>query len=245
MRILALETSATAGSVAALEDDALLAQLRLDPALRSAKSLAPALAELLLQVGWQSTAVELVAVTSGPGSFTGLRIGVTTAKAFAYAVGCQVVGVNTLEVIAAQATASNVTAAGGRVWSAIDAERQQFFVAQFGIDRGGQLNCLVETHLVEQQTWLAGLQAGEVISGPGLARTAQSLPPAVIVESQDHWQPLAETVGRLGYRAWLAGRRDTPLTLLPQYFRRTAAEEQWEKRGTRSAKRGTEGATAE
>jgi len=253
MRILALETSETAGSVAALEDEQLVAELRLDPALRSAKSLAPTIDQLLKQIGWAPTAIELIAVTSGPGSFTGLRIGVTTAKAFAYAVECQVVGVNTLEVSAAQADnatpASNAAeqttlggnpshAAGRPVWAVIDAQRQQFFVAQFTAGPGGALTCLRPTHLVDAEPWLGGLPAGESISGPGLNRYADKIPAGLLVASREVWQPMASTVGRLGHRAWLAGQRATPLTLLPQYFRRTAAEEQWDQRGARSAELG-------
>src|SRR4051812_32591466 len=99
MRIVALETVGAAGSVALLDEERIVAELKLDTARRSAQTLAPGIAELLQQASWRPGDVELVAVASGPGSFTGLRIGITTAKAFAYAVGCQVVGVNSLLVI--------------------------------------------------------------------------------------------------------------------------------------------------
>ena len=66
----------------------MLAEQPLDPTRRSAQTLAPAIATLLDAVEWRPADVELVAVATGPGSFTGLRIGVTTAKAFAYAAGC-------------------------------------------------------------------------------------------------------------------------------------------------------------
>src|SRR5437773_12166637 len=103
MRVLALETSGTAGSVAVLDDEQLLTAVALDPAQRTARTLAPAIRDVLKHVGWAPTDVQLVAVTAGPGSFTGLRLGVTTAKTFAYAAGCEVLGVNTLEVIAGRA----------------------------------------------------------------------------------------------------------------------------------------------
>ena len=100
MRILALETTDKTGSVAALDDCNILAQLMLDQNQRSAQSLAPAMKTLLEQVQWQPKDVQLVGVSVGPGSFTGLRVGVTTAKVFAYAVGADVLGINTLEAIA-------------------------------------------------------------------------------------------------------------------------------------------------
>ena len=102
MIVLALETSALAGSVALFHGDRLLVQRELDSTRRSAQTLAPALAELLAAAGLTPRDVRLVATTVGPGSFTGLRVGVTTAKTFAYAVGAEVLGLNTLEVIAAQ-----------------------------------------------------------------------------------------------------------------------------------------------
>ncbi len=111
-RILALETSGTSGSVAALEGDRLLAEVSLAPSLRSARSLAPGIAKLLAEVGWKPRDVGIVAVTTGPGSFTGLRVGLTTAKSFAYAVGAQVLGINTLEVLAEQAPADAQRRAG-------------------------------------------------------------------------------------------------------------------------------------
>lgn len=100
MRILALETTDRIGSVAALSGSNPLLQLALHSGQRSAQALAPAVRDLLEQVGWMPDEVELVAVSVGPGSFTGLRVGVTMAKVFAYAVGAEVLGINTLEAIA-------------------------------------------------------------------------------------------------------------------------------------------------
>src|SRR5687768_12135976 len=103
MRILALETSGLSGEVALLEGERVIAEQWLDPGQRTARSLAPGMKQILQTAGWQPRDVQLVAVTIGPGSFTGLRVGVTAAKTLAYAVGCEVMGVDTLEVIAAQA----------------------------------------------------------------------------------------------------------------------------------------------
>ncbi|NLF09025.1 MAG: tRNA (adenosine(37)-N6)-threonylcarbamoyltransferase complex dimerization subunit type 1 TsaB [Pirellulaceae bacterium] len=100
MRILALETSDKTGGAAAIDGCNVLAELTLDQNLRSAQSLAPAIKNLIEQVKWQPADVQLVAVTVGPGSFTGLRVGVTTAKIFAYAVSAEVLGVDTLESVA-------------------------------------------------------------------------------------------------------------------------------------------------
>ncbi len=105
MRILALETSGKSGAVAAADGEKLLLTLELAATHQSARSLAPAIQRLLGAVRWQAADIELIALTLGPGSFTGLRVGVATAKVLAYATGAAVIGVNALEVIAAQAIA--------------------------------------------------------------------------------------------------------------------------------------------
>ena len=124
MRILAIETTERIGSVAALNDARLLAEATLTSEQRTAQSLAPALVELLSRARWQAADVDLIAVTDGPGSFTGLRIGVTMAKTLAYAIEAKVLGINTLEVIAAQAPPSEAA-----VTAVIDAQPGQFYSA--------------------------------------------------------------------------------------------------------------------
>ena len=126
MRILALETTEAHGTVAALEDDRLLEELPLAAGQQSARSLAPALEQLLRTVGWQPKQVELVAVTRGPGSFTGLRVGLATAKAFAYATGASILGIDTLEAIAA-----NAPAEVRQLAVAVDAQRGQVVTGRF------------------------------------------------------------------------------------------------------------------
>ncbi|HWC91080.1 MAG TPA: tRNA (adenosine(37)-N6)-threonylcarbamoyltransferase complex dimerization subunit type 1 TsaB, partial [Pirellulales bacterium] len=102
-RVLALETSGLSGSVALLDAGRPLAELPLPVGQRSAQSLVPTIDALVRQLDWRLEQIGLVAVTSGPGSFTSLRIGVSTAKCLAYAWGAEIQGVSTLEVIARQA----------------------------------------------------------------------------------------------------------------------------------------------
>lgn len=133
MRILAIESSARECSVAALDGQSGAARLICELPVtggRTAQALAPTIKNLLDSVDWSVAAIELVAVTVGPGSFTGLRIGVTTAKTLAYAVGAQVIGVNTLAVLADQ-----VVNADRALWTVIDAQRQELFAARFDGDQ--------------------------------------------------------------------------------------------------------------
>jgi tRNA threonylcarbamoyladenosine biosynthesis protein TsaB len=88
------------GSVALLDGPTLLAEHLLSTDRRSAQTLAPAIVEILKSQQIEPRQIKLVATTTGPGSFTGLRVGVTAAKTFAYAAGAEVIGISTLEAIA-------------------------------------------------------------------------------------------------------------------------------------------------
>ncbi|MGL6225025.1 MAG: tRNA (adenosine(37)-N6)-threonylcarbamoyltransferase complex dimerization subunit type 1 TsaB [Thermoguttaceae bacterium] len=98
MRVLAIETTDVYGSVAVLDETGLIAERPLED--RSARCLAPTIADMLKTVGWTSSDVQGVAVGIGPGSFTGIRVGVVTAKMFAYAVSARIIGVSTLLALA-------------------------------------------------------------------------------------------------------------------------------------------------
>ncbi|HEV7221934.1 MAG TPA: tRNA (adenosine(37)-N6)-threonylcarbamoyltransferase complex dimerization subunit type 1 TsaB [Pirellulales bacterium] len=225
MRILALETSGRLGSVAALDDNNLLAQMELNPSTRSAASLAPAVREILARVSWPPASVELVAVTVGPGSFTGLRIGVTTAKLFAYAVEADLVGVNTLNAIARQALAETNRS---RLAAAIDAGRGQVFARRFERQAGEDWKPMGETAIESVEDWLRQLTSEDAVSGPAIDALADRIPSSVQVVEAAHRQPMAATVGQLARERHAAGQRDDVWKLAPLYLRRSAAEEKRE-----------------
>ncbi len=226
MNVLALETTERVGSVAAMADTNLLCKLRLDPQKRSAQSLAPGIEMLLERVGWQPTDVDLVAAPVGPGSFTGLRVGVTTAKAFAYSVGADILGVDTLEVIAARAPCSVPILSVG-----VDAQRGQVVARTFQRSQDDWLRPTGPARLVEVDAWLGSLARGTCVSGPVLRKLADRLPDRATLLDSQYWAPTAAAVARLAVRDYDAGRRDDVWSLVPRYSRRSAAEEKWDKRG--------------
>lgn len=225
MRILALETSGVAGSAAALDDDNLLSEIDLNPEQRSAQSLAPTLVELLRRVGWRTADTQLVAVTVGPGSFTGLRVGVTTAKVWAYAAGAEVLGISTLEAIALRAP-SQVEALS----AAIDAQRGDVVAQSFRRATDGWPEPIADEQLIPLDEWLGQVPAGFALTGPILRRVA-SLPEGLHVLDANLWDPKAADVGRLAAQLYRAGRRDDLWALGPRYSRRPAAEEKLEAKG--------------
>jgi tRNA threonylcarbamoyladenosine biosynthesis protein TsaB len=234
MRILAFETSGSAGSVALLEATTGPARLIVEASVptgqRTAKSLAPITERLLQQAGWPTGSIELVAVPIGPGSFTGLRIGVTMAKTFAYAIGAQVIGVNTLEVIACQAPPDVAP-----LWTVMDAQRQELFTAMFVMPEPAQpLKIVSETQIITQATWFGALNPSDRVSGPGLQRLLTPLPTDVAKVDETYWQPQAPTVGQLAWQQYEQGRRDDLWKLVPIYYRQSAAEEKAAKTSLKS-----------
>jgi len=223
--ILALETSELTGSVAAAADGKVLAELQLDPQQRSAQSLAPTIRAILEEVGWEPRQVQLLAVTVGPGSFTGLRVGVATAKVFAYAVGAEVLGISTLEAIAVAAP-DGVPA----VSVAVDAQRGDVVAQRFRRGPVAWPEPEGEPALVPMEQWLAALPPSFAVSGPVLKKWTEPLPMGVTMLDRAFWRPMAGNVARLAYRDYLAGRRDDLWNLLPVYSRPSAAEEKWGKR---------------
>ncbi|MDY0165457.1 MAG: tRNA (adenosine(37)-N6)-threonylcarbamoyltransferase complex dimerization subunit type 1 TsaB [Thermoguttaceae bacterium] len=220
MRILALETSEKVATVAVAEDSRLLATQPCDPAMRSAQSLVPGIQQLLHTAQWQPRQVDLVAVSIGPGSFTGLRVGVVAAKVFAYAVGAEVLGVDTLEAIAAGAPPE-----AERFWTAVDAQRGQWVVREFRRSADEWPGPVGPAELVDAEPWLAGLPEDTVITGPVLHKAAAQLPKHVRPLAAELWPPTAKAVAVLAARDYDAGRRDDLWTLAPRYSRPSAAEE--------------------
>jgi tRNA threonylcarbamoyladenosine biosynthesis protein TsaB len=227
VNLLALETSGRTGTVAIFADGRLVLQRQLATDQRSAQSLLPAIRSCLAEAGWAPGQTDLVAVTTGPGSFTGLRVGVVAAKTFAYAAGCEVMGVETLRVIAVQSAqdAADLSAV-------IDAQRNQLYCGFFRVDHEGQVDALRTTRILDFEDWLAELRPGTVVSGPGLrhGELVDRLPKTVRAADESVWVPRAATVALLAWRDYRAGRRDDLWKLAPNYYRKSAAEEKWEKR---------------
>lgn len=239
MLVLALETSSLEGSVAILRDTPrgveVLATESLAKGDRSAKTLYKVLGGILDRFGGSPRGVGLVCVASGPGSFTGLRVGVSATKLLAYCWGAPAVGVSTLKAIAYQA-AAHFTESGGAiaegplmVEAVLDAQRQELFVEKYVLVPEAPLEDLQALgggpEIVSRQAWLQKLAQGELVSGPPLISLRAKLPAGVIAATDAVLDPTAVTIGKLGLAQWKAGDKGDPFTLMPIYVRPSAAEE--------------------
>jgi tRNA threonylcarbamoyladenosine biosynthesis protein TsaB len=173
---------------------------------------------LLKEAAWRPADVQLICVTTGPGSFTGLRIGVVTAKTLSYAIGAPLVGLNTLAVLAA-----GVPPSPARLWTILDAQRKELFAACF--ERHSINDVHPQTEVIGIDEFLQRLAPGDVVAGPPLSALHEHLPPGVNAAPSDQWNPLAGAAGRLGALLFSRGETINPLELVPHYYRKSAAEE--------------------
>lgn len=164
MKILALESSATACSVALCEDERLIAQTFQNSGLTHSRTLMPMAESLLAQCGQTLADVDVVAVAAGPGSFTGLRIGVSTAKGLAWAGEKPCAPCSTLESMAWQ-----LAHVDGVIIAAMDARRNQVYNAIFRA-RCGKLERLTPDRAIglgELEDEIKKLEEVKILVGDG------------------------------------------------------------------------------
>ena len=142
MKIIALESSAVTASVAVAEDERLLAQSFQNSGLTHSATLMPMVADLLKNTGLTLDEMDVVAVAAGPGSFTGVRIGVAAAKGLAWPGDKPCAPCSTLESMAWQCAH-----VGGEICAAMDARRNQVYCARFFAENG-QLTRLTQDRAV-------------------------------------------------------------------------------------------------
>ena len=226
MLILAFESSAKAASAALVKDGRLLSQSLQVSGLTHSRTLLPMAEDMLKNAETQLRDVDLIAVAHGPGSFTGVRIGVSTVKGLAWAAEKPCVGVSTLE-----AMAWHGLAAGGFVCPVMDARRQQVYNALFEI-RGGRPERLCEDRAIsleELAVQLRALPSPVFLVGDGASLTAAYLSgegiPFRLAPDDLVWQD-----------AWgvaMAAQDKPPVSggeLLPVYLRLSQAERERQAR---------------
>jgi tRNA threonylcarbamoyladenosine biosynthesis protein TsaB len=225
LRLLVLETSGRVGYVALASGAELGEVRRMDESRRHARDLAPAVAELCAARAWKPRELNGVIVSLGPGSYTGLRVGIISAKALAYATGCAVLGIETFAAIARQTPVE-----AERVEVLADAQQKKVYVQRW---RHDGMEWRAESAMAIQPIvdWLANLEPGTWVSGPGVRLCETSIPTANPVVPQMQREPLPESLLRIGLERWRRGERDDPLKIEPLYLRPSNAEENWDRLG--------------
>lgn len=223
MKCLLLETSGLAGHVGISAGAQLLGRCRLDETRRHARDLAGAVQQLLAGQNWNPRDIDLVIVSRGPGSYTGLRVGLASAQAFAYAVGCPAVAVDTFAVIARQAP-EPVTP----LVILADAQQDRVYTQEFA-GTGPDRRASGPLQVFSFADFLRECPHGTWLSGPALHLLRDRLLPHYSLVENDWWDPQLESLLALGLAEYQRGQRVDLWKLEPLYARRSEAEEKWDR----------------
>ena len=221
MRVLALETSTLAGSVALCEDGRVVGLCLLDVALTHSERLMAMVHRLIDDCRWSVDRVEGLAVSIGPGSFTGLRVGAATAKGLALALAIPIAPVPTLDVLA-----GNLPFADAPVCPIVNARKREVYLALYRWDGAGMAR-QSEYMALSPEAAVDRVPPGAIVLGDGVPacrpRLAESdrawveAPPAQSV-------PSAAVLGQIGSAMLAAGRGVDGDALQPLYLRPSEAE---------------------
>ena len=232
MLILAFETSAKAASAALLEDGKLLAENYQNTGLTHSQTLMVMAENMLNQCGKAVTDVTAVAVAAGPGSFTGVRIGVAAAKGFAWGREVPCYGVSTLE-----AMALSLGTYQGYVCPVMDARRSQVYNALFYVNHG-MLNRVTDDRAVSLEQLkqeLLLLQEPVFLVGDGSILTYKTLSaeiPGLVLPPEHRMHQRADGVALLAAQKIAAGEPGDGAALVPNYLRLSQAERERLERET-------------
>lgn len=238
MSILAIDTATQVSSVAVASEARLSAELTMQARLTHSETLLPHMEQVLKMANVKKEDLDGIAVSMGPGSFTGLRIGLAAAKAVCYALKLPLIGVPTLE-----AMAWHYPVPGVRIVTLLDAQkgnayRQSFrfhegrMEAQEEITVSGLPEVISSCGEMEEPVVLLGDVVPKKIAGKLELPANVSLAPAHLV------MPRAACVAMVGLKKLAAGEVGNVMDMEPVYIRRSEAEVLWEKRHPEAAEGG-------
>lgn len=228
--LLSIDTTTLVSTVAISTPDKLLAEITVQVKKTHSERLLPHIQELLALADVTKDNITGLAVSIGPGSFTGLRIGLATAKALAYTWKIPLVGVPTLEALAYGCPAPGVVLS-----PLIDAQKGNVYQALYRFEKGNLVEIMSPrvihhevalTELAQQDAPVLVMGEGAVMYADKIAATGGKVelaPPHVVI-------PRAGSVAGLGRHMLEKGIHHDIMTLEPYYIRRSEAEELWEKR---------------
>jgi len=242
MLTVALDTTTRGGSVALVDDDRVVDERSGDPSRTQAERLPAEIVTLLADHDRRTADVDLFVVASGPGSFTGLRVGIATMQGLALVGGRPIVGVSALDALAA--IGGRDLTRGARVGAWMDAFRGDVFAALYefcgdqrsgsGIAAGGAIEIEGPTVGDPAATMERWLQHGPVpiIIGDGAARYADAIARTAPATRVLGAPPLAAALARIGIDRFRQGQAGHPAAIQPLYVRRPDAELAREARRT-------------
>jgi tRNA threonylcarbamoyladenosine biosynthesis protein TsaB len=210
-------------SVALLNNSETVGEVFVNLKINHSPMLLPVIEMLCTVSDMKLEEVDLFVCTIGPGSFTGVRIGVSTVKGFALATGKPVVGVSTLDALALNFLGSPV-----KVCPMLDARKHQVYTALYKTDGDNQLEKIKDEIDTEIREFLRTIDEDVIFLGEGAQKYAGVIREMLCGKAyfaagiQNHVR--ASMAGVLGEKKFRDGERDDPVTLVPRYLRLSEAE---------------------
>lgn len=223
MRILALDTATRSCSIAIIDDESILAEAMYAGGQTHTIHLIEMVQKALDQAGLRLSEIDGFAVGRGPGSFTGLRIGISTVKALAIATAKPVVGVSDLDALAMQA----VVTGHMMICVLMDARKGEVYFSHY-CHENENLEQLIPARVSSLDDVLAAIHTACVFIGEG-ARVYRKKISEKLGEKASFALPgqnmiRAATIGRLGAARFKQGKTDDVIMLIPEYLRKSDAE---------------------
>jgi tRNA threonylcarbamoyladenosine biosynthesis protein TsaB len=213
--ILSLETSTDVCSVALHKNAVLVKELSVNEPQAHAAQLSPLIQQIFVSASVLPHQVEAVAITAGPGSYTGLRIGASTAKGMCYALGIPLISVTTLDLLAFQASVSNVEHA--LLCPMIDARRTEVYCQVFGPDLSVMNK--VEARVIDENSFAELLEKNKMLffgNGAGKCKGVIRSRHAYFL---DRIFPSASFLGRLAHEKFRRNEFEDLMTFKPFYLK--------------------------
>lgn len=230
MKILGIDTSSSSLSVAVMDDDLLKGEFTLNHKLTHSEQMMPLLDSLLSHLELKMSDIDLIGVSVGPGSFTGIRIGVAAANAMAMALDIPVVGISSLEAMAYTAGETAYT-----IVSTFDAQRERFYFNAYRFENS-ELKALEAEDVLEKEDLIKKLESYHKVLLLGDAVFInEELPLNVKKAKRAVRYVRASSVCELAHRDYLLGKTGFAV---PVYLRKSQAEIQFEERMSKEVNNG-------
>ena len=221
MKILALDSTAIAATVALCEDEKLLAEYTVQNGNTHSQTLLPMVESILQRFDLTPEAIDLFALSAGPGSFTGVRIGAATVKGLAFGRKATCIGVSTLEALA-----YNLTVADGLICPVMNARRKQVYTALFRCKDGVLERILPDSAIAitDLDEILSAYDEPVRLCGDGYDITKENLRHPILPTPERLRPQSAYSVAQIARLAYESGVRTNDAELLPVYLRLSQAE---------------------
>lgn len=231
MKVLAVDTSSIVASVAVLDDNKLIGEYTVNHKRTHSETLLPMIKELLNACELKTKDIDIFAASIGPGSFTGLRIGVATIKALAHSVDKPVVGIPTIDALA-----YNLNYCSNLIVPIMDARRDRVYTGMYKWS-DNKFEVIKAQDVIEIETLLDELQDREeaiIFNGDGCdvyrEIITKKLDSKAVFAPSCVNMPKASSVAQLAFKKAQKNELQSYYDLVPEYLRKSQAEREYEKK---------------